>query len=118
MTTNLKIEDVYPSKYLSGGDLPHATNVTIKNVEVAEFKQKDGSTEKKPVMEFQEPLKLLVVNKTNFKACAKMFGDGTAGWQGKTVRLVPVEVEVAGEHHIGVRIREPEEPKQGGLFRR
>ena len=56
-------------------------------------------------MTFGSGEKSLIVNKTNGKAMAKLFGRDTADWIGKKITLVPTEVDFKGDLVDAIRIR-------------
>jgi hypothetical protein len=104
MTTATEDFDLlYGSKYLSAADLKgQRPRCTIGKVEVAELKEKDGSTRRKFVVYFEGEDKALVVNKTNATKLAMAFGKDNAEWVGARVELYSEMTSLGKE---GVRLQ-------------
>lgn len=103
----MKANDVFPSKYLKADDLNGDTLVTIKSVTKETMKGKSGADETKPVMHFDEMQKGLVLNKTNWAAIAKLYGDESDDWKGQTITLTVKEVDSFGDVVSAVRVEKP-----------
>ena len=58
----MKINNLFPSKYLRAGDLDGDTPATMKSLIIEEV-----NGENKPVLHFREPVKKMVLNVTNSK---------------------------------------------------
>lgn len=124
---------LFPSLYLGAHDLQGREVVlTIRRVVVEELKTSGGS-ERKPTVYFQETQakaaqtkteeKRLVLNKTNAKAIAKMYGAEVNDWTGKRITVYSASVAAFGEQVDAIRVRpvppppvaaqpQPEESKQ------
>lgn len=103
---------MYPSDFLSAADFKgREAHVTIKHVSVDELPVA-GSTkkERRPVVQFTETPKRLVLNKTNAKTIAKLLGVYTADWIGKRVALYPTMTNFGKERVECVRVREQVPP--------
>jgi hypothetical protein len=107
---------LYPSEYVCAADLIEAQKksgrngvvLTIAVVEVEGLKTNRG-VEKKPVVRFAEfegksPNKRLVMNKTNARAIAKLYGNETNEWVGKKIALFPTQCDAFGETVDCVRV--------------
>ncbi|MCC6786062.1 MAG: hypothetical protein IT457_24680 [Planctomycetes bacterium] len=107
---------LYPSEYVAAADLIEAqkktgrdgVTLTISAVEIEDLKTNRG-TEKKPVVRFREyegrnPSKRLVMNKTNARLIAKLYGHETSNWIGKRITLWPTQCECFGETVDCVRV--------------
>jgi hypothetical protein len=102
MPNELNFDDLYGSRYLSAADLHGETpRRKIGKVEVAELKEKDGTTKKKFVIFFAGEDKSLVLNKTNARRLAEAFTKDPTKWVGEGVELYS-ETTTFGE---GVRLR-------------
>jgi hypothetical protein len=105
----MKTNEVFPSRYLKAeDDLFEAGDVvaTIKSVELESLKSKDKGEESKPVMYFKEMPKGLIINKTNWGICAKLFGsDDSDDWLNQRVALTTVEVDAFGDVVKAIRIK-------------
>ena len=103
--------DIFPSKYLSAGDLPDEGMVlTVKAVVVE--RMQDGA--EKPIMSFAEKgVKDMIINVTKWNTLAKMYGDESDDWAGKKISIRPGEVKFKGEMVacIDISSRKPGEPK-------
>jgi len=103
----MKIDSLFPSKYLRASDLDGDTPVTMKSLIMEEINQ-----EEKPVLYFGEEAKGLVLNKTNGKIIGSLHGSETDNWPGKRIILYPTEVDFRGETVDAIRVRR-QTPKNG-----
>src|SRR5262249_18336155 len=78
----------------------------IGKIEVAELREKNGSTKRKLVTYFEGQEKALVLNRTNATALANAFGKQYASWVGQAIELFSVPTSF-GE---GVRVRPLRKP--------
>ena len=105
MTTMIEddFDAMYGSKYLGVPDLKgQRPRRTIGKVEVAELKEKDGSTKRKRILYFEGEDKALVLNKTNAVKLAMAFGKRSADWVGGRVELYSEMTSLGKE---GVRLQ-------------
>ena len=105
MTTTIvdDFDAMYGSKYLSVSDLKgQRPRRTIGKVEVAELKEKDGSTKRKRIIYLEGEDKPLVLNKTNATKLAMAFGKHSPDWIGARVELYS-EMTTLGKE--GVRLQ-------------
>jgi len=96
----MKINSLFPSKYLRAGDLDGDLPVTMKSLIMEEINQ-----EKKPVLYFRKEVKGLVLNKTNGKIIGSLYGEEVDDWIGQKIVLFPTEVDFRGEIVDAIRIR-------------
>lgn len=97
----MKLNDMFPSKYLRASDLDGDTIVTIKSLIKEEFQEGD-----KYVMHFFDGgLKPWPLNKTNGKTIAGMYGQEVDNWRGKKITLYPTEIDFRGELTETIRVR-------------
>lgn len=101
----MKLDELYPSKYLKASDLEGDTTLTIAGVTTESMKTKDGAEEEKPVLLFSDS-KPMVMNVTNARAIQSLYGDETDAWTGKPVTLYTAEVAAFGETTQAIRIRD------------
>lgn len=112
---------LFPNEYVSAADLIEAQRkngrtgvaLTIASVAVETLKTTKGS-ERKPIVHFQEmldrqragkgPEKKLVLNKTNARSIAKLYGYETNDWVGKKITLFPTQCDAFGETVDCVRV--------------
>jgi hypothetical protein len=107
---SILFNDLYGSKYFSVADLNGETpRYRIGKVDVAELKDKDGTTKRRILAYFDGVEKPLALNKTNAKKLAEVYGEDHKKWVGvhvdlydedtslgKGVRLRPVKSAAAG----------------------
>ena len=101
----MKIDEVFPTKYLKASDLPEegAQPLTIKKIAMEEIGK---NKESKLVIYFEELEKAFVCNKTNAKTITKLTGsDDTDNWSGETINLYRAEVEFQGEMVESIRVK-------------
>lgn len=101
----MKLDELFPSKYLKASDLDGDTTLTIEGVTTESMKTKDGKEEEKPVLLFAES-KPMVMNVTNARAIATLYGDDTDTWGGKQITLYTAEVSAFGETTAAIRVRD------------
>ena len=104
----MKVNELFPSKYLRASDLDGDTVVTIKSLMVEEI-----GGERKPVMYFPEIAQGLVLNKTNTGIIASLYDNETDNWPGRKIILYSTEVDFRGEIVDAVRVRR-QIPEDGG----
>ena len=83
----MSILKLFPSKYLKHDDIADGETVTISEVRVEEVGQ---DKQEKPVLYFNEHHKGAILNVTNARAIAKVYGDEEGEWQGKKLTLVTI----------------------------
>jgi hypothetical protein len=95
-------DDIYGSKYLSGGELgDQKLKVKIGSVETVDLRQKDGSTRRRFVLSFPGQDKSLPLNLTNANVLAQSCGKNPADWIG-----VPIELYTESTTFgLGIRLR-------------
>src|SRR4030067_3024802 len=83
-----RMRDALPGRYLSGDDLDDEVIVTIDRVVMESFRDPRTRVEtRKPVMYFQRAKRGLIVNRTNWRTVADLYGDGSDNWTGKRIGL-------------------------------
>ena len=83
----MSILKLFPSKYLKHYDIADGETVTISEVKVEEVGQ---DKQEKPVLYFNEHDKGAILNVTNARAIAKVYGDEEGEWPGKKLTLVTI----------------------------
>lgn len=105
----MKTNDVFPSKYLKAEDdvfLGGEVIATIKDVVIEKLTSREKGDENKPIMYFKEIPKGLVINKTNWGICEKLFSaDDSDQWIGERVALVTVDVDAFGDVVRAIRVK-------------
>jgi F0F1-type ATP synthase alpha subunit len=83
----MSIKKLFPSKYLKPDNINDGDVVVIEKVVV----EKVGmDQEEKPVIYFREHAKGVILNITNAKAIAQVFGDEESTWPGKKLVLISI----------------------------
>lgn len=101
----MKLNEAYPSKYLTAEDLGDQDHtLTIASVDLEDIGQgRDKSS--KLVIGFRGKKKQFVVNKTNAKTIAKVLGtEETDDWIGSAITIGPREVEFQGDMVMSIRV--------------
>jgi hypothetical protein len=102
----MRMSEVFPSKWLSGDDLPHDTTVTIARCVLEEVRNpRTKKVEKKPCLYFVNRKKALIVNKTNADTLVALYGDESNEWAGKRVILGSEMVDSPRGQVLAVRVR-------------
>ena len=107
---------LHPSRFLGSQDLNgKEVALTIRRVIVEDLPVSGGKTERKPIVYFVETKakaerdnteeKTLVLNRTNAKVIAKMYGPEVNDWTGKRVTFYSTMVNAFGEEVEALRIR-------------
>jgi len=101
----MKINDVFPSKYLSAADLDGKTvKVVIEDVKMEEIGEGDNVVDK-AVMYFRGKQKALVLNKTNWNTISDIHGEDTDSWGGGEILLFPTQTEFQGRAVACIRVK-------------
>jgi len=99
----MKMNDIYPSKYLKADDLQgREVRVTMQSVEL----EKIGD-DNKPVLYFKGKDKGIVLNKTNASTISVGYGDDTDEWFDQPIILFSVMVDFNGKVGPAIRVRVP-----------
>lgn len=99
----MKMNDVFPSKFVKADDLKGKQVLcVISHVTV----EKIGD-DTKPVIYFQGKEKGLVCNKTNFGRIAYVYGDESDEWTGKEIVLYPEMTDFQGKPMWAIRVKPP-----------
>ena len=102
---------MFDSEYIASWDLDDDTTLTIEKVVAGEVGGHQGNEkQKRPIMYFEGAKKGMVVNKTNAKTVAGLYGNDTEAWIGKKITLYVGECEAFGEVMSCLRVR-PVVPK-------
>jgi hypothetical protein len=111
-TVDDDFDTMYGSKYFSVPDLKgQRPRRTIGKVEVAELKEKDGSTKRKRILYLEGEDKPLVLNKTNAVKLAMAFGKDSSEWINARVELYSEMTSLGKE---GVRLQPLKTACEGG----
>lgn len=101
----MNINDAFPSNYLKAADLQgHTVSVVIDRVE----RENIGKNEMKLILYFQNKQKGMVLNKTNARNIAALYGDDTDDWPGHQLILFEAMVDFQGKTVPALRVRGPQ----------
>jgi hypothetical protein len=100
------MRDALPGKYLTGDDLDGDVTVVIEKVVMEAFRDPRTRQEtRKPVMYFQRAKRGLIVNRTNWRAVADLYGDESDHWTSKRITLTAMMVDAYGKQTKAVRVK-------------
>ena len=101
----MKIDDLYPSKYVKSDDFPPGkrVSVVICAVTLADL----GNGETKPALAFLNKTKLAILNKTNALILEVSLGSETDEWIGKTIELFAEQKSFQGRLVQGISMAVP-----------
>ena len=106
-TTNWK--NLFPNKMqlLGSQNLNEGEELIaqIEHVSTNEILNKDGKTELVPVLTFNNAPPM-VLNITNTRTIASLYGDQYDHWQGKSIQVFAVQVKAFGQVGMALRVRE------------
>jgi hypothetical protein len=97
----MDFNEMFPSRFLKSSDVEDGP----MQVTIASVKPEELGGERKVVATFSNSEKQLVLNKTNAKAIAKMYGNDTRSWLGKPITLVATQVDFRGDLVSAVRVK-------------
>jgi len=100
-------EEVFPSKCLKASDLKGKPRiVTIESAPYETLKGLDGKENQKIVVYFENVVKSLPLNATNFDAVCDATGcPDTEDWPGQQIELYPTKTTMGGKTVDCIRIR-------------
>lgn len=100
------VDLLFPSKYAKAADLRGKNvPVVIERITPREkLMMQGGKSDTKPVIYLRGKEKGWILNKTNAKAIAKVYGPEITNWIGKTVVIMSAEVEARGEMVDAIRV--------------
>ena len=101
--TNIYKTELFP--HIVGDSLVGKTvTLTIKAFTQDDLSAGNGRTERKYLLMFEETPKTLILNKTNAKTIAKLYGGETGDWKGKRITLFSEQVRAFGANHNAIRV--------------
>lgn len=96
------------SDYLSAETFEGPQTVTIRKVEVKMIGGAEEEKEEKLTLQFAEVEQGLILNRTNLKTLAGLWGDETESWLGKKIEIyVDEAIAFRGKVVAGLRVRIP-----------
>ena len=110
----MKMNEMYPSKWLRAQDVSEPTVATIRDFEMTRF-QSDEGEQVKPALFFEECSAGFILNKTNATMIAAILkSDDTDNWIGKKIGLRSEMVPFKGKPVPSIRVFDPTPPKAFG----
>lgn len=104
-------------KYIAGDSLVGKTvRMTMDRVVNEDVTGESGTAEKQ-IIYFVESKKGMVLNKTNAKRIARLYGPETDDWKGKVIELYTESVKAFGETHNAIRVREAKQQAQANKIK-
>lgn len=104
-------------KYIAGDSLiGKAVPMTMARVVNEDVTGENGTAEKQ-ILYFVESKKGMVLNKTNAKRIARLYGPETDEWKGKVIELYTEPVKAFGETHNAIRVREAKAQAQANKIK-
>lgn len=104
-------------KYIAGDSLKgKSVPMTIERVVNEDVSNSDGKEEKQ-VLYFVESKKGMILNKTNAKRIARLYGPETDEWKGIVIELYTEPVKAFGETHNALRVREAKQQAQANKIK-
>src|SRR5512133_734111 len=101
----MKIDLLYPGKYLKAEDLAgKVVTITVSEVKREAVKMRDGTSEKKVAISFASTERKLMACVTNGLCLAILLGRDADAWVGKRVQLRPAMVRAFGKRQPCIRI--------------
>ena len=93
--------------YLGSYELPEGKDivVVIDHCEGAKIKGTTGEEKKAPILFFQGKKKPMVLNSTNSKTIAKLYGRHIESWAGKPIAIYATQTLAFGETVECIRVR-------------
>lgn len=100
------VDLLFPSKYAKAADLRGKPAVVIiESIDPrADLVMQGGRKDKKPVVRIKGWNKEWILNVTNARAIAQVYGNEVTGWIGKAVVIVAKRVEAKGEMVDALRV--------------
>lgn len=103
----MKINQAFPSKYLSKEDVKEPKVCVIESVAIDELDGDDGK-ENKPTVYFSNEVKPLILNRVNWMTIADLYGEDSDTWKGNSIEAYCDPSIMFGAKRVGgVRVRKP-----------
>jgi hypothetical protein len=99
----VNINEEFPSKYLKSADLQG----TAQRVKIRDVVSEDIGGDRKLIIYFAGKQKGMVLNKTNARTIADVFGDETDNWITGEIEVFAMKVDFQGRMVDGLRVRVP-----------
>lgn len=108
------VDLLFPSDYITAADLmSRDVTVIIDKIEPRHELRRQNGKDYRPVVVLRGKAKKWVLNKTNAKTIARLYGPEVMGWIGKAVTLFPTDVPFGDRTVPAIRVR-PRMPAMKG----
>lgn len=104
----MDINAAFPSNYLKSADLQGR----VAKLKISDVRSEMIGSDQKLVMFFQGKERGMVLNKTNARTIADVYGNDTDQWQGGEIEVFSMKVDFQGRMVDGLRVRVPPPPRQ------
>ena len=98
------INSLFPSQYVAAIDLQG--QLVDVQIQTLKFEKVGSDQEERPVLYFAGMSKGMVMNKTNARRIAKLYGSEIEGWFGRWITLYESETDFGGETVPCIRVKE------------
>ena len=102
----MSLKDLYGGNYLKATDISGEVTDEIVDVTVEQIRDNDG-TRPKGCLHFKDLKKGLILNATNYRACAGAWGDEDSTWIGQQIVVYSTRTMFAGKEVDALRLRIP-----------
>lgn len=102
------VDLLFPGKYLKAADLrgKHVV-VTIDKIDPrGELQMRGGKKESKPIVYLRGKEKAWVLNVTNARTIAAIYGPEVTKWTGKSITIYPARVAFGGKETDAIRVED------------
>ena len=97
----MRAGDAFPSKFLKSSDVK--TKQLIATISGLDFEDVGQNKERKPVLSFENGVKPMVINRTNFETLEEAFGDSD-NWPGHKVKIFCAPTSYQSKRVDGLRV--------------
>jgi hypothetical protein len=97
----MRSTDIFTSKYLKSADVKTKPEIAVISYLVTEVVGEEKKT--KPVLYFENGVRPMVLNRTNFETLEDAFGDSDA-WPGHKVKIFCAPTTYLGKRTEGIRV--------------
>src|ERR1022692_3281424 len=101
----MNLNELFPSNYLTKEDVPSPRVLVMSGVTRKEVWRKNGK-QMAVVLQFNGNVKPMVLNKTNARIIARIYGNDTAMWTNKPIEIYHDPNVMLGRERVGgLRVR-------------
>lgn len=103
----MKVSEAFGGKFLKAADVPEPLLLTI--TVVRQETMPSDEHERKWTLYFLEREQGLVLNATNARTLAELFGDDSESWVGERIVVFPTTTDFGGRQVDCLRVRKPKD---------